>query len=306
MQLHAPIIPSLSDPLAPAGILMNFSINRSMFGSEIAHSNDLIPFSEPIVVGRDDETADFYYTISFGKTAHVLATRLGDADKATVETKITALIASFQARGVQNSISFWVGAAASPDPVVRAVLVQKGFRYEVDPHTAMVLETASYDVTSPRFAFTVPPNLEIVEITTEEELHILLDVQARAFEASHWVAAQFGKAYKRMGYIAADPRASWRHFLARIEGTPVAGGSLEFAGGVVGITNLGVVPEARRRGVAKALTWHLMVRAKELGYGFVTLGPEEASRPIYERFGFKDFLQIEMYVSKISSAESLE
>jgi GNAT superfamily N-acetyltransferase len=53
------------------------------------------------------------------------------------------------------------------------------------------------------------------------------------------------------------------------------------------LLNFYVVPEARRRGVARELLALAVAEAKERRLGVVTLHASKYGRPLYEQFGFK-------------------
>jgi ribosomal protein S18 acetylase RimI-like enzyme len=83
-----------------------------------------------------------------------------------------------------------------------------------------------------------------------------------------------------------DPTA--RLFVAYLEDRPVAAGRLELPPGrsFAGLWGGGTVPEARHRGVYRALVRARAEYARERGYRYVTVDARETSRPILERIGF--------------------
>jgi GNAT superfamily N-acetyltransferase len=78
------------------------------------------------------------------------------------------------------------------------------------------------------------------------------------------------------------------HFLGRLDGAPVATATLLPAGGIAGIHDVSVVPEARRRGIGTAMTLTVLQEARRLGYEIAFLQPSKMGRPIYERLGFEE------------------
>ena len=79
--------------------------------------------------------------------------------------------------------------------------------------------------------------------------------------------------------------------LSAEEGERVAGYILgRFAADEMEITNLAVHPELRRRGIARALLWHLVERVRSRGIKKIFLEVRENNKPairLYEKFGFK-------------------
>ncbi|NML41954.1 GNAT family N-acetyltransferase [Chitinophaga sp. G-6-1-13] len=78
-----------------------------------------------------------------------------------------------------------------------------------------------------------------------------------------------------------------QRFVATLHGRIVAQTLLLFGGGVAGIYNVGVVPEARGRGIGKAIVNAACIHAREKGYHYATLNANPMGRPIYEQLGFQ-------------------
>ncbi|NLR66341.1 GNAT family N-acetyltransferase [Chitinophaga varians] len=78
-----------------------------------------------------------------------------------------------------------------------------------------------------------------------------------------------------------------QRFVATLNGRIVAQTLLLFGGGVAGIYNVGVVPEARGRGIGKAIVNAACIHAREKGYHYATLNANPMGRPIYEQLGFQ-------------------
>jgi GNAT superfamily N-acetyltransferase len=78
-----------------------------------------------------------------------------------------------------------------------------------------------------------------------------------------------------------------QRFVAMWNGNIVAQTLVLFGGGVAGIYNVGVVPEARRRGIGSAIVCAACYHAREKGYHYAMLNANHMGRPLYERLGFK-------------------
>jgi predicted acetyltransferase len=78
----------------------------------------------------------------------------------------------------------------------------------------------------------------------------------------------------------------WHHYLARLDGEPVATTSLFPAAGVAGIHFVGTFPEARGRGIAAALAATALRDACDAGYRAATLQSSKMGFGVYQRLGF--------------------
>lgn len=85
------------------------------------------------------------------------------------------------------------------------------------------------------------------------------------------------------------PRQVW-HFAAWMGERPVGQSVLHLTTGrlgVAGIFNVGVVPDSRGRGVAKAVTSTALRFARELGCRYALLNATEMGEPLYRSLGFE-------------------
>jgi hypothetical protein len=80
---------------------------------------------------------------------------------------------------------------------------------------------------------------------------------------------------------------SARVYLARLDGRPVATAETSLQDGVLGVFGVATVPEARRRGIAAAVTTHAVRdRAAEADIAF--LQSSKMGHGVYESIGFRD------------------
>jgi ribosomal protein S18 acetylase RimI-like enzyme len=69
------------------------------------------------------------------------------------------------------------------------------------------------------------------------------------------------------------------------------------AGPCVGIFGVGVLPSARRRGIATAMTFWLLQRAFAAGADFAHLNPDtDAAANLYARLGFQETAGLDVYI----------
>jgi ribosomal protein S18 acetylase RimI-like enzyme len=94
------------------------------------------------------------------------------------------------------------------------------------------------------------------------------------------------------------PRLDLRHFrlyAARVDGRPVATAIAFDHDGDCGVYNVGTLPEARRRGLATALTACVLHDAKARGCTTASLQATPMAESLYASLGFRDLGQIHEY-----------
>ena len=128
---------------------------------------------------------------------------------------------------------------------------------------------------------------------TGEDLADVTNVDAEAFggePATDWMAPLVDAESVDVALATLDGRPVGTGYLVRTDGWAGRSGLL---GGVA------VVPDARRRGIAAALSSWLLGRAFEGGAAFVVLNPDtdEAAR-VYSRLGFAELDGFDVYVAE--------
>ncbi len=125
-----------------------------------------------------------------------------------------------------------------------------------------------------------PPELEIERVRTPEALV--------EFEQATFAGFEFTEDVERGDLHAAasvhDPRG--RYFVGRVEGRPVSVSIAVASDAVVGVFGVATLPEFRRRGYGKAMTWAALDSAPTLP---AVIGPSPMSDSLYRRMGFNDF-----------------
>jgi predicted N-acetyltransferase YhbS len=84
-------------------------------------------------------------------------------------------------------------------------------------------------------------------------------------------------------------------FLARLDGQPVAYGRLALEGGAAYLGGSGVLPEFRGQRVYATLLRRRLEEAQKRGYHLAAINAEPLSRPIVEKYGFKEYERIYIY-----------
>jgi GNAT superfamily N-acetyltransferase len=204
---------------------------------------------------------------------------------AAVDAAIEEAIGRFRAWGVPGT--WHVGPTTRPADL-GARLLAHGFRGgEGDLSMAADLETLE----ALHREQTVAPGLHVERVADAAGLETWARIRGLDPEGaaeSRWVAAM----YARIGLGDATP---WRHFLAWLDGAPVATASLFLAAGVAGVYFVLTVPAARRRGVGAAITLAALDAARARGYRIAVLGSSPMGEPLYRRLGFRGYGRIRVY-----------
>ena len=112
---------------------------------------------------------------------------------------------------------------------------------------------------------------------------------ARMFVAAFEVPEFVVQAWVRATLALGPDRAPWTMMVAEIDGRPVGSCMLLCAGGVAGLIQMGVAPEARRQGVGSAMQLERARLARELrGYRHAVLSAAVMGVSPYTRLGFRD------------------
>jgi ribosomal protein S18 acetylase RimI-like enzyme len=94
---------------------------------------------------------------------------------------------------------------------------------------------------------------------------------------------------------AAQPR-----YIGYLEQRPVASAALVLDGGVAGVYAVATLPEARHRGIGRAMTVRPLLDARRDGYRVAVLQASPMGYPIYERLGFRDVCHYALYLQGVS------
>lgn len=195
-------------------------------------------------------------------------------------------------RALEVPGSWHVGPSMRPPDLGRR-LVARGFEYAGDDiGMAVDLSVLPADVSTPE-------GFVVERVRDEGELAAWIETLGSGFGEGPVEAGWVGEMYRRLRY---DDRGSWRHFLGRLEGEPVATATLFMGAGVAGVYFVFTVEEARRRGIGAAVTLAASREAGDLGYEVGVLGSSEAGYPVYRRLGFEELCRIGIYEWRPSGA----
>lgn len=209
----------------------------------------------------------------------VTRTRLPDAEADSV---IEAMVDTCRRLRVPGS--WHVGPSTRPDDL-GALLQAHGFADDgTEPGMALRLDQLA-DVST-------PTGLEIRPVEDSAGLADWVSTLGAGFGEGPHEAAWVGRMYERIGL---DDHRSWRHYLARLDGRPVATTSLFAAAGVIGVYFVSTRPSARGRGIGAAVTAAALRDATRLGHRTAVLNSSAAGHPVYRRLGFQDHCVIHTY-----------
>jgi GNAT superfamily N-acetyltransferase len=210
----------------------------------------------------------------------VVRAHLAPAD---ADDEIRAWQAELRRRGLPGS--WHLGPSSRPADLGER-LVRLGFAH-ADDEIGM---GADLDAVPDRVP--VPAGLAIERVRDEPALAAWTGTLARGFGEGEREAAWVGSVYAAIGLGDVVP---WRHFLARLDGRPVATSSLFLRAGVGGVYFVFTVPEARRRGIGAAVTLAALHEARTLGCRLAVLGSSAMGRSVYRRLGFDERCRIGVY-----------
>ena len=135
------------------------------------------------------------------------------------------------------------------------------------------------------------PGVEIQAVDNGTGLEAWHLVLAAGFELPGFVAQAFADLYR---WCLTQPLPLY-HYVAWLEGEPVACSTLFLAGGVAGLHNVVTLPRARRRGIGTAITLAPLLRARDMGYRVAVLSSSQRGYDLYHRLGFEEYFQESTY-----------
>jgi ribosomal protein S18 acetylase RimI-like enzyme len=194
---------------------------------------------------------------------------------ASADRRIDEVIAWFEQRGLP--FVWRLGPLDTPSDL-EARLVARGFTIDPDEMPGMVASLADL----PEVELPDAATLAFVDdATTFREW---LDVMVVGFGMPSQIGDTFMK-YAALGFGEDLPIT----ILARIDGRPVATSLGWVAAGGIEIANVTTVPEARGRGLGRAVTLAAMHAGARAGASIAVLQSTEMGRGVYRRLGFTEF-----------------
>jgi GNAT superfamily N-acetyltransferase len=190
---------------------------------------------------------------------------------ATADAQIDRIVAYYRGCRPRKLVIWWSLEPAQP-PDLEARLLTRGFE------PCWPLNWMWLDLEQLRSDFPRTPGLQVDLIQGEVDWDVE-DLPHYSREIAAW----------RCAASRARPRRLWQ-FGAWLEGKPVGHSTLFITTGRLGIAGIwgcGVVPEARNRGVGKAVTLVACEYARALGCRCAMLNATGMGEPVYRRLGFE-------------------
>ncbi|GCE20190.1 GNAT family N-acetyltransferase [Dictyobacter kobayashii] len=272
------IFRSLSEPGLLAAVEHNFAEEMACFGRNL-----------PAGILHQDDELTWFMTGPTGPNG-VLLTNFGSSDPEYIDRRIAETLALFRSHQVLEP-GWRVGAADTPADLA-SYLERHGLQLRATM-TCMILDTATAQTVD-----SWPDGLDIREVLTVSELQTKCEIEKIGFGATEVMAGHYYHTYLASGF---GEGAMWHHYIGSQQGKAVAVASILLHQGVAGIYGVTTLPEARRQGIASALTQHIISEVRRLGYAIATLSPSDMSEAIYRRLGFQDYCQLHHY--RVASPE---
>jgi GNAT superfamily N-acetyltransferase len=160
-------------------------------------------------------------------------------------------------------------------------LLAKGFNYD-GPYPAMAVnleELVDEEITIEGFSYEI--------VSNDEKSRIFWDVWTDGYN----MHKQFGDLLFNVSIYNGFDNILKRHYLGYLNGEPVGTSKLLLSDGVAGVHDVTVLPSARRRGIGTEMSLLPLRDAKASGYNYSVLCATKQGLPVYEKLGFKEYLQ---------------
>ncbi len=201
-----------------------------------------------------------------------------------VPERIDGMVSEFRRRGLPLE---WTTSLRTRPLDLGRRLEAKGFEHTLDV-PAMTLDLRSLPEVQ------VPGNLTVAPAQTREDLRRCLDIALSTFGIPTDFVPRLLEIEEGM---PSEQRELTRHYLARVDGRPAATAELYHAAGVAGLYFVGTLPEARDRGIARAVTVAALHDAREMGVRVGTLQATPMGAPVYRKLGFRELFPMGIYMA---------
>ena len=273
--------PILSDT-SPAGLRK--AIEADITATRL-HNND--------VPAEPHEEADVAWAApTGGSDMRGVVTRAAFED-ATVERRLDELLRAIDAH--DSPLLWWYEAGQRPGDL-RERLLARGF-FSVGDTAAMALDLGRLEPGAGD-----PDGVRIEPVDDLDGVDAYVAVVIRNMELDHPPVAPDAAAIRRRyigGRLGNDPLS--KRFVAYVDGAPVATSRVSTAGGVAGLYTVVTMPEARGRGIGRAMTLRALTAGREAGMRIAALQATDMGRRIYERLGFEEQFRYELLARRRAS-----
>jgi ribosomal protein S18 acetylase RimI-like enzyme len=211
----------------------------------------------------------------------VIRTRIANDAQAV----IASVLASFRSRNV--SCLWWDHPSATPEGL-GSLLSAEGLE-AVEQAAGMSIDLGNIDPPEP-----LTPGTRYAEVLDDDQMRQYANLIVRYWELSE---ESRDLVEELNGYWGPSNPQIRRWLAFTDESTPIGKVLLSLAAppGVAAIYGMSVLPEARGKGIAGALTDIVLRRAKELGCKRVVLHSSQMAVGVYERAGFRKHCDLTVY-----------
>jgi ribosomal protein S18 acetylase RimI-like enzyme len=210
----------------------------------------------------------------------VVSAALPDAD---TPQRVTEAIAYFRRHG-HRSFLWWLDAGV-PVAAWAPVLEPHGLTLDRSiPGMAAAME----DLVEANVA-----DVEIRRVACRGDR----EAWARTFVVGYGFPPEWAPAFADL-FGGMDDHDEYRGYVAFAEGRPVATSTVLISGGVAGLYDVAVLPEARGRGIGAAVTLAPFREARDRGCRLAVLHASTMGRPLYERLGFRTVCTVDHFAWK--------
>jgi GNAT superfamily N-acetyltransferase len=181
---------------------------------------------------------------------------------------------------------WWTGPTTQP-PDLGKYLLSYGFEHGFEA-PAMALDLSTLKDEPP-----ANPGLSIEEILDNNGLRTWCDIMTLVYDFPEFAHEPW---FDMLTSLGVGPEKSYRHFLGRVNGKPVATASVFCGAGLAGLSSVGTLPEYRKQGIGTAITLAPLLAARHMGYRIGSLFSSEMALGMYKELGFKEYARGNCYI----------
>lgn len=205
------------------------------------------------------------------------------SSRLAVDADVDRISARFRERS--TPFRWWLTPLTRPVHL-ETLLLERRFRHVYDAN-GMVADLAKTPFDGP-----LPQGLTIRRLTNIVELEAWLDVIIPTFSRPDEERGVWREAF---GFFGFEESSTWAHFVGFVEDRPVSTTSVLLAGELGGIYHVATLPQARGRGIGRAVTLAAMKHARDRGAQRAVLQSSEMGFGVYRSIGFEDVCPLRLY-----------